>query len=336
MKKQIIQLFVFAVLLLVTISSVQNPYTSNYVKELKQTSTTALKMSDSLYVEIEEKAKFYEKDPQDAQVHKVWKAMPGLNGLRVDVEASYQKMKKEGKFDEKKLVFKQVPPEVTLDDLPPNPIYRGHPDKPMVAFMVNVAWGNEYLTKILQTLKDEGVSATFFLDGSWVKKNPDLTKMIVEGGHEIGNHAYSHPDLKQMTNAAIRKQLVDTNEVIKATIDQTPAWFAPPSGSYRDDVVEIAADLNMGTVLWSVDTIDWKNPEPQEMVNRVASKIHAGALVLMHPTDATASGLADLIKRIRKKEYEITNVSKLLSEERNYSFNYQEKQSKQEKQNADE
>ena len=82
-------------------------------------------------------------------------------------------------------------------DLDPQPIYRGNPEKPMVALLINVAWGNEYIPKILKTLNDHEAKATFFLDGSWGKKNPDLALMIYEEGHEIGNHAYSHPDLKQ-------------------------------------------------------------------------------------------------------------------------------------------
>lgn len=87
--------------------------------------------------------------------------MPGYNGIQVDIDASYKKMKGRS-FDERKLVFKQIPPKVHLDDLPPAPIYRGHPDKPMVALLINVAWGNEYLPSMLQTLKKHNVQGTFF------------------------------------------------------------------------------------------------------------------------------------------------------------------------------
>jgi len=67
----------------------------------------------------------------------------------------------------------------------------------MVSFLINVAWGNEYLPDILATLKKQNVKASFFLEGRWVQKNPELAKMIVEAGHEVGNHSYTHPDMSK-------------------------------------------------------------------------------------------------------------------------------------------
>lgn len=321
MRRTVIQLVAFAFILILTISSVQNPYTSSYVDALKNSSLTVTKMDDSLYREIAEKAADYRKEPQNAKVHKVWKAMPGYNGVEVDIKASYEKLKQEGEFIEEKLVFKEISPEKTLDDLPPAPIFRGHPDKPMTAFIINVAWGNEYIPDMLKILKKHSVKATFFLEGRWVKSNPDLAKMIVDGGHEIGNHSYSHPDMKTLSAGKIEEEIVKTNEVIEAVTGETPTLFGPPSGSFRDEVVEIAAKVNMKTVLWSVDTIDWKKPDPNVMVQRVTSKIHPGALVLMHPTSSTAQGLEALIVSIKSKQLHIGDVSTLLSEKRISSRN---------------
>ena len=81
--------------------------------------------------------------------------------------------------------------------MPPEPIYRGNPEKPMIALLINVAWGNEYIPEILKILNQHQTKATFFFDGSWVKKNPDLANNILKEGHENGNHAYIHPYLNQ-------------------------------------------------------------------------------------------------------------------------------------------
>ncbi|WP_458413855.1 polysaccharide deacetylase family protein [Schinkia sp. CFF1] len=306
----------FAIILVITIGAMQNPYTTDYVKELKQTATFASKQQNPLYQEIEEKKYEYEIQPQDAKIDRVWKAMPGLNGLKVNVAESYDRMKKEGKFDPEKLVFDEVPPKVSLTDLPPSPIYRGHPEKPMVTFLINVAWGNEYIPLMLKTLEKHHITATFFLDGGWVKRHPDLAKMIVDAGHEIGNHAYSHPDMKTLSREAIREEIVKTNEIIKATTGITPKWFAPPSGSFKDEVIQIAAEEKMKVIMWTVDTVDWRKPDPVAMVNRVASKVTPGSMILMHPTSSTATGLENLIIKMKEKEYQIANVSTLLSEER--------------------
>ncbi|WP_017753806.1 polysaccharide deacetylase family protein [Calidifontibacillus oryziterrae] len=316
MKRLAIQLVAYSFILIMTFGFIQNPYTSDYVNGLKQSAITVAKQNDPLYLEIETKAKQYEVPPQDAQIHRVWKAMPGLNGLTVDIDESYQKMRKEGGFNPKKLVYKEVSPKITLNDLPPAPIYRGHPEKRMVSFLINVAWGNEYIPSMLKILEKHGVTATFFLEGQWVKKYPDVAKMIVDAGHELGNHAYSHPDMKKLTSQSIREEIVKTNEIIKATTGITPVWFGPPSGSFKEEVVKIAAEEKMKVVMWTADTVDWKNPNPTEMVNRVAGKVFAGAMILMHPTASTAAGLENLILIMKEKEYQIGNVSTLLSEER--------------------
>lgn len=169
---------------------------------------------------------------------------------------------------------------------------------------------------MLETLKHHDVYATFFLDGSWVKKNPDLAKSIHAAKHEIGNHAYSHPDLKDYGRKQTLEELTKTNDIIEKTLDETPKWFAPPSGSFNDETVKVARELNMYTILWTVDTIDWRNPDTSTMVNRVVSEVHPGAMILMHPTKPSAEGLDQLIQAIKKKGYTIGTVSTMMDEKR--------------------
>ena len=300
-----------------TAGALQNPFTLSYVDAIRFTQTEAVSTKeDALYQKISEEAKTFSIPPSDAKVDRVWKAIPGYNGIQVDVRKSYDKMKELGVFDEKKLVFKEVEPRVHLEDLPPSPIFRGNEQKQMVSLLVNVAWGNEYIPELLKTMKRHDVQSTFFLDGSWVHDNPNVAQMIFEESHEIGSHAYTHPDMQKLTRTEIIDQLKRTNDVIDATLGVTPKWFAPPSGSFTDTVVEEAANQNMHTILWSVDTIDWRKPQPQEMVQRVLSKVHPGATILMHPTDSSARGLEQLIIGLKEKGYEIGTVSDLLAETR--------------------
>ncbi|MGM7701221.1 polysaccharide deacetylase family protein [Pseudalkalibacillus sp. Hm43] len=306
------------IILLISYTSVQNPLTDRYLTTLKEDTltVTANAVKEPLRKEIESFAAEHNIQPVNARIDPVWKAIPGYNGFSVDEDASYKRMKKKGEFDESLIVYKQTPPEVSLEDLPPSPIYKGNPNKPMVTFLVNVAWGNEYLPEILETMKKHKVHTTFFLDGSWVKKNQDLAKIIYEEGHEIGNHAYSHPDMSRLSNDRITEEIRKTNEIIESTLKETPKWFAPPSGSFREDVVQIANQMDMYTILWSVDTVDWRKPDPNEMAARVVSKVHPGAMILMHPTSSTAKGLERMIVDIQSKGYTIGTVSQLMSEKR--------------------
>jgi len=313
--KSLIGIMMIAIL---TVVLIENPLSNQYLTKLKHGTIYIYADQSDLYNQIELAAKEYSIKPQDAKVDKIWKAIPGINGLKVDIKASYDNMKKDKKFDKNKLIYTQIKPKVHLEDLPPSPIYRGNPDKPMVSFLINVAWGNEYLPKMLETLKKYNIHATFFLEGRWTQNNPELAKMIVENGNEVGNHSFSHPDMKNLTSARIREELIKTNQVIQATTgeDIKVKWFAPPSGSYRDDVVKIADSMGMGTIMWSVDTIDWQKPSPSTIVTRVMTKVHPGALILMHPTESTANALEQLIVEIKKKQYRIGTVSKLVDEER--------------------
>ncbi|RHW36392.1 hypothetical protein D1B31_16880 [Neobacillus notoginsengisoli] len=306
--------FLFAGLLAVAL--VANPYVSSYLHTLKTGGEPVLKQSDPLYDKISVSAAELRIPPTDARIDKVWKAIPGYNGLEVDIPASYKKMKTVGKYTEAKLVFKEVKPKIHLKDLPPAPVYRGNPDKPMVAFIVNVAWGNEYLPDMLATLKKHNVYASFFLEGNWVKKNPELAKMIANAGHEIGNHSYSHPNMKNISSEKAIEEMKKTNEVIKATTGITCKWFAPPSGALGTNTPELAASLNMGTVMWTADTIDWQKPSPETIINRIIPKAEKGTIVLMHPTEPTAKALERMIVSIKEKKLKIAPISELLSEKR--------------------
>ena len=169
---------------------------------------------------------------------------------------------------------------------------------------------------MLAVLQKQHVKATFFLEGRWTKNNPDLAKMIAEEGHEIGNHSYTHPNMQTLSTQATRQELRKTNEVIEAVTGKKMIWFAPPSGSFRDETVALAAEQGMGTVLWSVDSIDWQKPSPEVLKQRVLSKLHPGAFILMHPTESTAQSLETLIIKIKDKNLHVVTVSEAIDENR--------------------
>lgn len=133
----------------------ENPHALDYIGSMKKDTVTVTASKDQLYEELLQKAPEYEVKPQNARIDKVWKSITGYNGLKVNIEQSYKKMKKHGEFREKDLVYSQVKPSVHLESLQPEPIYKGNPDKPMVAFLINVAWGNEYLEKMLLILQKQ-------------------------------------------------------------------------------------------------------------------------------------------------------------------------------------
>ncbi|MEQ6391213.1 polysaccharide deacetylase family protein [Bacillaceae bacterium S4-13-58] len=316
MGKKYVHFLVFILFAYLSWNAYDNPYTESYIDALETVPVTSNQQEQELMNKIKEIGAQYEEEPKDAVIDKVWKKIPGYNGLKLDVEESYNQMKEKGKFDKNLLSFREVEPEISLNELPPAPIYRGNPNKNMVSLMINVSWGREHIPAMLQALKNQKVKATFFIEGKWAQEHEEDVKLILEEGQEIGNHAYNHPDLRTKSISEIRQQLEQTNEILESITGEVPTLFAPPSGAFTQDVVEVASSLGMETILWTADTIDWKKPTEHVMIKRVMDKIDNGTLILMHPTPVMANGLEELILKIKEKEYRIGTVTNTLSEKR--------------------
>jgi len=254
--------------------------------------------------------------PIDARLDRIWYAIPGYNGLAIDIEKTYEAALKAPRNSPIPYQYKETLPRIQLAQLGPQPVYRGNPEKPMISLMINVAWGNEYIDPILKTLQDKGVKATFFLDGSWLKKNVDVARKIQEAGHEMSNHAYSHPDMKTLSRSEQYNQIAKTEQLLKELLHVENKWFAPPSGSYNAATVQIARDQGLGTVMWTIDTVDWRKPPADAVIRKIDSKLEPGALILMHPTATTRDALAGMIDSAFAKGYAIGTVSETLSSDR--------------------
>lgn len=265
---------------------------------------------------VESKAAKLNAAPVDATVDRVWKAIPGYNGLEVDVEATYNNALLQSPNDTLKLVYRQIQPKVSLDDLGAHPIYRGNPAKPMVSLMINVAWGNQYIVPMLDILDEEKVKVTFFLDGSWLSKNQELAAEMQKRGHELENHAYTHPNMSTLSRARATAEIEKTKTLLKQSLGVDNTWFAPPSGDFDQETVDIAASLGLKTVLWTLDTVDWRNPSPESVVAKISAKAEPGTLILMHPTASSSQALKGMIRAIKAKGLQLGTVSQTLSAER--------------------
>ncbi|BBI34385.1 polysaccharide deacetylase family protein [Cohnella abietis] len=275
--------------------------------------------NDQLMIWIKAEAPKHNELPVDAVIDRIWKAIPGYNGREVDVEATYSKAKALGLTTGGEhgfpWVYRVLKPKVDLKDLPLQPIYRGNPAKPMVALMINVAWGDEFLPPMLATLKAANVKATFFFDGKWLSKNSEMAQSIIKQGHEVSNHAYSHPNMSQLGMTRQREEIGKTEALLKK-LGASNVWFAPPSGDYNSNTVKVASEFGLRTVLWTLDTVDWQKPQSWTIVDKVSRKVGPGTMILMHPTAASQGALKGMIKAIKAKGYVLGTVSETLSPER--------------------
>ena len=178
-----------------------------------------------------------------------------------------------------------------------------------VSLMFNVYWGTETVYRILDILSAQEAKATFFIGGCWADDNVECLRAIYAAGHEIGNHGYFHKDHDKLNLVNNQKEISDCNRFIELVLGEAPTLFAPPSGAYNDATLEAAKLLNMKTVLWTKDTIDWRDKNAALIYTRATKNIKIGDFVLMHPMEETADALEDILKFYQANGLKAVTVS---------------------------
>lgn len=194
------------------------------------------------------------------------------------------------------------------------PYYNGSEKVNGVALMINVYWGTEYVEPMLDVLDEAGARCTFFVGGSWARANPDLLKEIVARGHEIGNHGYSHLDHSKLSAEKNVKEIQKSENIIFEITGVKTTLFAPPSGAFNASTVKSATSQGYRTIMWTKDTIDWRDKDPELTYRRATSGVKAGDFVLMHPTKHTLEALPKILEELKRLNLTATTVGRLLGD----------------------
>ena len=163
---------------------------------------------------------------------------------------------------------------------------------------------SRYTPHILDVLRENGIPATFFMLGKNVKIYPQHVQRIVAEGHEVGNHSFSHPNLRRIARERKLEEIELTDKLLR-DLGANPLYMRPPYGSYDKDVVDIARRLGVTVVLWSVDSQDWKRRPANyaHIVNAVGRIFPPGemrGILLFHdPLKTTAADLPKIISDLR-------------------------------------
>ena len=183
-----------------------------------------------------------------------------------------------------------------------------------VSLMFNVYSDTQSVHKILETLEKHNAKATFFIGGCWADDNVECLKKIVEKGHELGNHGYFHKDHSTLSQAENVKEISLCTRFVEKATGKAVLLFAPPSGAYDENTLSAAETLKMKTILWSRDTIDWRDKNSALVYTRATKNISAGEFVLMHPTEHTALALEDILNYYKSCALRAITVSENLQD----------------------
>ncbi|MEB7453333.1 polysaccharide deacetylase family protein [Lysinibacillus sphaericus] len=164
--------------------------------------------------------------------------------------------------------------------------------------------------QILTTLQKYDAKATFFMVGRNVPKNATIVKQIYDAGHEIGNHTSNHKKLTALSISGVRQEVNSTSNAIYAAIGQYPTVFRPPYGATNEQVRSV---MTIPSILWSIDTLDWKHHNPDKILAYVKASVKDGSIILMHDIhQTTANGLDNVLLYLQKQGYEFVTVSEIL------------------------
>lgn len=176
----------------------------------------------------------------------------------------------------------------------------------------------QYTAEILDILDEFDAKATFFVIGQNAEKYPDLIKREFSSGHEIGNHTYTHPDMKKISVDKAVEEILLTQNAIYDIIGVKPVLFRAPGGIFTDELVIEVEELDCKPILWSwrQDTKDWCNVPAGNIVNNVLNNIQNGDIILFHDFNTkgspTPKALKSIIPKLKEMGYSFVTVSELL------------------------
>ena len=172
--------------------------------------------------------------------------------------------------------------------------------------------------KLLDLLKERGIKATFFVIGKCVAENPDIAKRIVDEGHEIANHSWSHPQLTKLSPPAFAAEIAQTNDAIEKATGIRPVVMRPPYGAINPTLTKrLNEEYGLSVIIWSVDPLDWKIRKSDHVSSHIIKNAAPGAIILAHDIHAsTVDAMPATLDALQSKGYKFATVSELIAMDR--------------------
>ena len=210
---------------------------------------------------------------------------------------------------------------VTADELKKyNAWYVGDKNKKTIYLTFDCGYENGNTEPILDALKKHNAKAAFFVVGHFLESAPDIVKRMTEEGHAVGNHTYHHPDMSSISDlASFQKEIDDVASLYQSiTGKEMIKYYRPPQGKYSTENLKMAKELGYNTFFWSLAYVDWNvdnQPTKDEAFDKLLTRIHPGAIVLLHSTSKTNGEILDeLLTKWEEMGYTFAPLSELIAE----------------------
>lgn len=196
--------------------------------------------------------------------------------------------------------------------------YIGDAAEKVLYLTFDCGYENGNTEAILDALKKHNVTGTFFVVGHFLESAPEIVKRMVEEGHIVGNHTYHHPDMSAISDvASFQKEMKEVESLFQEiTGKEMVSFYRPPQGKYSTQNLEMAKELGYHTFFWSLAYVDWNvddQPTKEEAFSKLLTRVHPGAIVLLHSTSSTNSQILDeLLTKWEEMGYTFAPLSDLV------------------------
>lgn len=191
--------------------------------------------------------------------------------------------------------------------------YDADTERKIIYLTFDVGYENGYTIKILDLLKEKNVTAAFFCTQPELESNPEAIARMIRDGHIVGNHSVTHPDFSTLSQEEIISELQGFDDYIRENFGYSSSFFRFPEGKHSEFSEKIITDLGYTSVFWSVAYVDWdieNQPDAEEALDTVMSRIHPGAVYLLHAVSpVNYEILDDFIDCARARGYEFVSLS---------------------------
>lgn len=169
-----------------------------------------------------------------------------------------------------------------------------------------------YTEKILETLKENEVKATFFITAHYLNTQSELVKKMIDEGHIVGNHTVNHKSMPDLTDEKVETEIMDLHKAIYSKFQYEMKYIRPPKGEYSERTLKISESLGYKTVMWSFAYEDWneeKQPSKEEAKQKIINNVHPGEIMLLHGNSKTNTEiLGEIITEIKNMGYEFKSL----------------------------
>ena len=164
-----------------------------------------------------------------------------------------------------------------------------------------------YTEKILDTLKENDVTATFFITSHYLNTASDIVKRMIDEGHIVGNHTVNHKSMPSITNEEIEKEVMQLHQAVFEKFNYEMKYIRPPQGEFNSRTLKKCLELGYKTVMWSFAYCDWdenKQPDIEKAKNMIIDNLHPGEIMLLHSNSKTNAEILDtIVKEIKNEGY---------------------------------